>query len=122
MSEEQRRNLTIDPSVEVSLGLSRGERKQQAQQAEELKPERKPPPHEIERKARQMSVTFPTPEWKRAIAEQADKWDMRPSDLLVYCVSYTMQAIETGRVKRPKGRVGRFYHRAGEAFDLRWEP
>jgi hypothetical protein len=88
----------------------------------EPEPERKATPHEKKRKARQMSLTFPSPEWKQAIKEQADKWNMRPSDLLVYCVSYTMQAIEDGEVRRPDGRVGRFYHRAGEALDLPWEP
>ena len=85
-------------------------------------PERAITPHEISRSARQMSVTFPTPQWRPAIATQAAKWDMRPSDLLIYCISYTMQAIEAGQVKRPPGHVDRFRHRTGEGLELPWNP
>lgn len=88
----------------------------------EPEPERKPTPHELRRKARQMSVTFPTPEWKQAIAKQVERWHMRPSDFLIYCVSYTMRAIKDGQAKKPAGDVDPFRHRAGEMLDLPWKP
>jgi len=79
-------------------------------------------PHERNRINRQMSFTLPSVEWKRVIKDQADDWDMRPSDFLLYCVSYTMANIKDGVVGPPDGEIGRFYHRAGEAFDLPWTP
>jgi hypothetical protein len=69
-----------------------------------------------------MSVTFPTPEWKRTLQDKADEWGLRPSDLLTYCLSYTLAAVESGQLEPPQGKRGRFYHRAAEFLDLPWEP
>ena len=85
-------------------------------------PARKITRHETGRKARQMSLTFPSPAWKEAINDQAAKWDLRPSDLLVFCVSYALGEIAEGRAERPAGEIDRHRQRAGEGLDLPWTP
>jgi len=89
-------------------------------------PKRKTPvyPHERKRRARQMSVTFPGPEWGDAIRDQAAAWGMRPSDFVTWAVSQAMAAIESGDVERPQGRPEQhgIPLRAGGTYDLPWEP
>ena len=78
-------------------------------------------PHERGRKARQMSVTFPEPEWKDAVQEMAERWRVRPADVMVFAFSYMMDAIEAGELRRPAGEQ-KYYHRSGEALELPWKP
>jgi len=80
--------------------------------------------HEIKRRPRQMSVTFPAPEWGDAVRGQAKSWGMRPSDFVTYCVAYTMAAIERAVAHRPEGEHSHnlIPLRAGGTFDLPWEP
>jgi hypothetical protein len=125
MSEKRRRQPIRDPIVEAALGLDRDEPEERPGESEQKEePERKPTPHETKRKRRQMSVTFPTPEWREVVKDQAEAWDMRPSDFVLYCVSQTMRGVEDGTVQRPPGKVktGEIYHRTGGTLELPWEP
>lgn len=79
-------------------------------------------PHEQNRAHRQMSVTFPSAEWGIQVRRLAERWDLRPADVMVYAVSFMMSAIEAGELRRPGGEKQRFYHRSGEALELPWEP
>lgn len=117
MTKKPERQEAIDPAVVDAVGSSR-------YVAPQPEPEqgRKASPHERKRKARQMSLTFPGPEWKTAIAEQAGRWDMRPSDFVIFAIAHTMQAIEAGEAERPEGEIDTFRHRAGEGLTLPWEP
>jgi hypothetical protein len=96
------------------------------EQEQQGQSERKTPlyDHERKRRPRQMSVTFPTPEWSEVVREQAGDWGMRPSDFVTYCVAYTMAAIEQGEAQRPQGTPSHnlIPLRAGGTFDLPWEP
>lgn len=92
---------------------------------EEKEKERKTPrrPSEEQRAQRRLSITFPTPEWKEALLEQADVWGVRASDFATFCIAYTMAAIESGELRRaPRSGPTRFYHRAGEPLELPWSP
>jgi hypothetical protein len=126
MSQEGRRDTGLTPEVLDLVTRAQQDRERRAREkAEEeaLKARKtKLRPHETERKKRQMSVTFPTPAWKQTLQDKADEWGLRPSDLLTYCLSYTMAAVESGKLEPPKGKGGRFYHRAAEFLDLPWEP
>lgn len=94
-------------------------------QVQEHEPEQqrktKRQPHERERAARQLNVTFPEPEWTDAVRDLAERWNVRPADVMVVAFAYLMRAIEDGEVRRPQGEQ-RFYHRAGECFELPWGP
>jgi hypothetical protein len=96
-----------------------------AQETEEQERTRKTKrkPHEVKRASRQLSVTFPMPDWKDAVLYQADRWGVRTSDFLTFCVAFTMQAIDSGELRRPpvRGPI-RYHHRTGEALDLPWSP
>ena len=97
----------------------------QARAEEEARQTRKTPlrPHEETRIARRLNVTFPTPEWKEVVLEQAEAWDIRTSDFVTFCVAFTMAAIESGDLRRtPRSGPVRYYHRAGESLDLPWSP
>lgn len=126
MNQEGRRDTSLTPEVLDLVTRAQQDRERQAREKaeEEAQKARKTKlrPHETKRKARQMSVTFRTPEWKEAVQEKANEWGLRPSDLLTYCLSYTMAAVESGKLEPPKGKGSRFYHRAGEFLDLPWEP
>jgi hypothetical protein len=80
-------------------------------------------PHEVNRSDRRFTFSLPTPEWKKAVQEEADRWDVRPSDFLTFCVAFTMRAIDNGELRVPhkKGPV-RYHHRAGEVLTLPWSP
>lgn len=128
MDNEGRRDTTLTPEVLDLVTRAQQDREKRARERaeEEAKKARKTKqtPHEIGRKERQMSVTFPAPEWKQTIKDKAKAWELRPSDLLTYCVAYTMAAIEAGELQPPKGKgeEGRFYYRAGAVLDLPWKP
>ena len=80
-------------------------------------------PHESKRSARFVGITFPGPEWKDYITRKATELgDMRPSDLVVYCLSYAFEALESGDLPRPDASGVRVHHRAGEGLDLPWRP
>ena len=79
-------------------------------------------PHERDRAARFMGITFPEAEWKDYIKRKAAELDMRPSDLVVYCLSYAFEALESGDLPRPDASGVRVHHRAGEGLDLPWRP
>jgi hypothetical protein len=117
-----RRDATVlNPEETVEEWLKDKPVEQEPEEKEE-KQERKVTPHEQGRKARQMSLTFPGPEWKAAIKEQSEAWGMRPSDFVIFCVSYAIAGIQRGEVARPPGQIDEFRHRAGEGLDLPWEP
>lgn len=126
MNQEGRRDTGLTPEVLDLVTRAQQDRERQAREKAEQEAQKarktKLRPHETERKKRQMSVTFPTPEWKQTLQDKADEWGLRPSDLLTYCLSYTMAAIESGELEPPKGKDRRSYHRAGELLDLPWEP
>jgi len=88
---------------------------------EEDNAKRKRTPHERDRAQRQMSITFPGPEWGDAIREQAAAWNMRPSDFVIWAISQAMAAIEAGKLTRPDGEQ-EVYHRSGGMLHLPWEP
>lgn len=77
-------------------------------------------PHERERSSRKMTVTLPSPEWRDAIETEAERWGVRPCDVIVLAFSRLMASFEEGR-SRPQNEA-KFYHRAGEMFSLPWEP
>jgi hypothetical protein len=80
-------------------------------------------PHEERRVSRRLNISFPTVEWKEAVLEQAERWDVRTSDFMTFCVAHTMKAIESGELRRaPRSSPTRFYHRAGENLNLPWTP
>jgi len=110
--------LAIDPAVASILGGQNGD----AQEGAEREGKRRSTtPHERERTGRRVAVSFPDEAWVGALQEQAERWGMRVSDLVVFCVAHTMAGIEAGEVRKPAGET-RFYHRAGEGLDLGWEP
>jgi len=82
---------------------------------------RKRTPHEQGRKARSMTLTFPTDEWPEAVRGLAARWGVRPGDVLVLAVARLMVAVEDGEVEGPDRPAG-FHDRAGDVFDLPWEP
>jgi len=89
---------------------------------EQAEQERTPTPHQVDRKRRAMSVTFPGAAWVQAVRDQARAWHVRPSDFLVWCVAYALRAIRDGVATRPRGDVDEHRHRAGEGLELPWEP
>jgi len=94
-----------------------------AQRMEPPPPERKTKkrPHEESRSRRMMAVTFPDSAWPAHIRAQAAEYDLRPSDFLVYLLSYGMQGLERGEIPEPR-HGHEFHHTAGETLDLPWEP
>ena len=95
------------------------------QVAEETEKERKTKrrPSEVNRPNRRVTISLPTVEWKETVLDQADRWGVRTSDFLTFCIAYTMAAIESGELRRaPRSGPTRFYHRAGEALELPWSP
>lgn len=81
-------------------------------------------PHEAKRSARLVAITFPSPEWKDYIKAKAAELgdEKRQSDLLVYCLSYAFAALESGELEPPDLGTIKGHQRAGEAFDLPFEP
>lgn len=79
-------------------------------------------PHAQKRSARMMSVTFRSAAWVEAIQALASRWDVRTSDVMAFCVAYTFEAIEGGRVAQPNSEAARFHQRAGECMNLPWRP
>ena len=79
-------------------------------------------PREEKRSARFMGLTLPTPAWKLYIADKARELGIRPSDLVVYCLSYAFAALESGDLTRPDGAEIEGHHRAGETLNLPWRP
>lgn len=79
-------------------------------------------PHERGRVARRMSVTFPDAGWTETVRDLAQRWQVRPADVLVLAVARLMADLAGGEeVEGPVGTVG-FQDRAGEVFSLPWEP
>jgi len=109
--------MTSDQVTQAMLDRSR-----QKEKTEAAKAERKISPHERGRKARVLSLTLPTAEWKAAIAQQAAAWNLRPSDFVIFAISLTMQAIGDGTTDRPEGEIDQFRHKAGEGLELPWRP
>ena len=79
-------------------------------------------PHEVGRKRRQMSVTFPDAAWGAAVRDLADEWGVRPGDVVVYAVARLLAGVEGGEVGRPRVERVRPWHRAGECLELPWIP
>jgi hypothetical protein len=77
-------------------------------------------PHELDRRNRQMNITWPDADWIDAVQAEADRWGCRPCDVLVYAFAQMMDRFQTGQ-PRPRGQA-KFHHRAGEMLDLPWEP
>jgi len=95
-----------------------------AEQPDEPAPEppaRRTTPHERGRQTRRLSITFPSAAWRTVVDTLAEQWNARPADVMVYALAHLMAAIEQGQQPRPTGRV-EFHHRAGQAFDLPWQP
>lgn len=89
--------------------------------AEEGQP-RKRTPHERGRVARRMSVTFPDAAWPEIVRKLAQRWQVRPADVLVLAVARLMADLAAGEeIEGPVGTVG-FQERAGVVFSLPWEP
>ena len=133
MDNEKRRDTTLTPEVLDWVTRAQQDRDRRAREkaeAEAAKAEAEAAkarktkvwPHETGRKARQMSFTLPSAEWKTTLQDKANEWGLRPSDILVYCLAYTMAAIESGEIQPPKGDGRRSRHRAGESLDLPWKP
>jgi hypothetical protein len=117
-----RRDATIPQDADLLTEELLGAVPKEPEPEPEPEDERRITPHERERKTRQMSLTFPSAAWRTEIANQSKRWKMRPSDFIIFAVSYTMQAIEQGIVQRPEGEVDQFRQRAGEGLTLPWEP
>ncbi len=79
--------------------------------------------HEVNRAPRQMTVTFPEKEWPERVRELAREWDVRPSDVVTYAVSWLVAGLGEGRIEVPAGKVG-WGDRAGAPLEamLPWEP
>lgn len=108
----ERRRVQFDPAVAAILSG--------AADPPESSRQSKPRPHERDRTGRKMTVTFPDPAWLDAIQAEAERWGVRPSDVMVYAISVMMDAFEQGQA-RPSGEA-QPYQRAGEGLDLPWEP
>lgn len=111
-----RRRVEMDEAVAAVLSMPRGT---------SLIPGpsprgRKATPHEKGRHGRRMTVTLPDAEWAEAIREGAQRFGLRPSDFLVWCISRAMYGI-TFEGERPEGTVD---ERSGVAEGVRlpWEP
>lgn len=113
---KQRRPVNLDPAVASILTPP-----QPSVPAEKKGKRKKQSPHVRDRRARMMSVTFPDPEWCDAIRELAERWDVRPGDIVVYAVSRFFDDLRNEEVEGPIARAG-FQDRAGDVFDLPWEP
>lgn len=109
-----RQPVVLDPAVAAIVT-----RRQRIE--EESKRKTKATPHERERRGRKVSLTFPSAAWRDAVEAEAERCRIRVSDFLTWCVSYAMRALEDGEARRPVAEV-RYWHRAGEALDLPWEP
>jgi len=79
-------------------------------------------PHARKRPARQVSLTFPSAEWVEAVGARAERWEVRKSDFLVWCVAVAFAALEAGEVEQPNTMPAQFHQRAGECMELPWEP
>lgn len=119
--DRERKRVDMDEAMEVILGerrerpptptLPRGRERERG---------RKATPHEQGRHGRRMTVTLPDAEWAEAIREIAQKFGLRPSDFLVWCISLAMYGIEM-EGEKPEGTVD---ERSGVAEGVRlpWEP
>lgn len=113
--------MNLDPVADFIVQAQRDQANAQA----EAEPERETRlrPHEIHRKPRQMNVTFPTSAWTEAIREVARLRGLRPTDLVVWCVSYAISRVQAGEVTAPDGKGRKQHHTACEWMDdLPWEP
>ena len=98
---------------------------QQTQATTQAKPERETRlrPHETERRDRQMNVTFRSPAWPEALRDMAERWGLRPADLVTWCVAQAISQVQAGEVAAPSGEERRQHHRAcGWMDNLPWEP
>lgn len=110
-----RNHVTLDPAVASILtpgGPPEAEPKRRSKRR----------PHEAERKYRMISVTFPSPGWKDAVGDLAQRWGVRTSDVMTYAFAYLMRAVEDGEVGQPGLWQVDFQDRAGDVLDLPWEP
>jgi len=110
----ERRRVALDPAVASILRPSFPD--------EESVPAapRARTPHERGRSARRLGVTFPTAAWADEVRALAQRWRVRPADVLVLAVSRLMADLEDGEVVVPLAIE--FQTRAGAGFDLPWEP
>jgi len=81
---------------------------------------KRPTPHEKGRAGRKVTITLPGDEWKAALDELADRWELRACDLWVFAVAHLMASVADG-LDRPEGEA-KFWQRAGEGLDLPWWP
>ena len=114
----------LDPAALEFVHHTQTDRAQTETEAQAAKPSRETilRPHETRRKPRQMNVTFPTSAWPEALREMAERWGLRPADLVTWCISIAITAIEQGEVDPPSGEGRRQHHTACEWLDLLWEP
>jgi hypothetical protein len=121
----------IDESVAEQLTGGRGGRsnvvadlvEQQMRSEQEAERKSKRTPHEEQRVSRRLNISFPTVEWKDTVLEMADRWGMRTSDFITFCIAFTMEAVDSGELRRPrKSGPIEYHHRVGEALDLPWSP
>lgn len=114
--------MDLDPAAKEFITQTQ---KAQAEAAAAAEPERvtKLRPHETKRGPRVLNITFPTAAWPAALREMAARWGLRPADLVTWCVSLAITAIEQGEVEAPSGEGRRQHHTACEWMgDLLWEP
>lgn len=117
--------MKLDPAArEFVLAQQKAQAEAQAQTQAKAKPKRVTPlrPHETHRKPRAMNITFPTAAWPKALRDLADKWGLRPADLVTWCVSYAIRQVLDGEVDPPDGEGRRQHHTACEWMDLPWRP
>lgn len=110
----------LDPAA--AEFVERSQRQQERLKEKVAKRETKIRPHETARKARMVTITFPSEAWPRTLRHFATAHGLRLGDLLVWCVSYAIGAIHRGEVKTPSGEGRRQHHRAAEWMDLPWRP
>ncbi len=116
--------MQLDPAAREFVQRTQDERTQAEADAQPAKSKRETRlrPHETNRRARQLNITFPTAAWPEALREMAERWGLRPADLVVWCVSIAITAIRQGEVDPPSGEGRRQHHTACEWMDLLWEP
>lgn len=78
-------------------------------------------PHERERIPRKMGVTWPDVSWLSDLQEQCNRLGCRPSDLIVLAYAHLRAGVESGEIQLSAVNI-EYWRRAGEAFDLPWEP
>jgi hypothetical protein len=71
-----------------------------------------------------MNATFPSPTWTQTVRDLASQFGLRPSDVLVWCVSRGLRAIlEDGELLEHRSmELDPHRYKAGEMLELPWKP